>query len=455
MTSESCLAIVLGAGLGTRMKSSLPKVMHEIGNLPLIGHVVRAVQAAGSEELAVVIGPEMPEVETTVRSLSPGAQCFVQHDRLGTAHAVKAAEAAYQGSECGHVLVLFGDTPLVTPASFVALREELAKGADVVVLGFEAADPHGYGRLLTKGNQLVSIREEKDATDEERRVSLCNAGIMGFRREALAELVDLIENKNAKGEYYLTDAVEIAASKGLKVRFSVAPESEVQGINTRAQLAACDAVFQERMRQQAMADGVTLLAPDTVYFSWDTAVAQDVVVEPHVVFGPGVRIETGVRIKAFSHFEKAHVERNATVGPYARLRPNAQVGVGAHIGNFVEIKNAQIEAGAKVNHLSYIGDARIGTKTNVGAGTITCNYDGYFKHHTDIGAGAFIGSDSILVAPVTIGDGALIAAGSVITENVDTNAMAFGRSRQVSKSDRAAEVRAGLEKKKAQTKQAD
>ncbi|MDD7908694.1 bifunctional UDP-N-acetylglucosamine diphosphorylase/glucosamine-1-phosphate N-acetyltransferase GlmU [Pseudovibrio exalbescens] len=448
MTGESCLAIVLAAGLGTRMKSALPKVLHEIGNFPLVGHVLKAVQAAGADEVAVVVGPDMEALEKASREIVPDAKCFVQVDRLGTAHAAKAAEGAYLESTVDHVLVLFGDTPLVTPQTFRAIRAELSAGSDLVVLGFEAADPHGYGRLITDGDKLLAIREEKDASDEERKVTLCNAGIMGFRREHFASLVNRIENNNAKGEYYLTDAVEVAHADGLKISVTTAAEAEVQGINNRAQLAACEAVFQERMRQSAMADGVTLQAPETVYFSQDTRIAPDVVVEPNVVFGPGVSVESGVRIRAFSHLERASVAKDATVGPYARLRPNAKIGEGAHIGNFVEIKNASIEQGAKVNHLSYIGDARVGAKTNVGAGTITCNYDGYFKYHTDVGNGVFVGSNSILVAPVSIGDGALVAAGSVITEDVPSQAMAFGRAQQVVKEGRASEMRARLEKEK-------
>ncbi len=448
MSNSSCLAIVLAAGLGTRMRSTLPKVMHEIGGLPLVGHVLNSVVAAGADKVAVVVGPEMPKLEEHVLARVPHASCHVQVDRLGTAHAVKAAEAAYQDTS-DHVLVLFGDTPLVTAETLHRLRERLSSGADVVVLGFEAANPFGYGRLLESDGELVAIREEKDASNDERSATLCNAGIMAFTGNALPELIAGIKNDNAKGEYYLTDAVEIARSKGMRVVSELADEKEVQGINNRAQLASCEAVFQQVQRETFMENGVTLQAPDTVYFSYDTEIGPDVVVEPNVVFGPGVHVDGGARIRAFSHLEQAHVSAEAIVGPYARLRPGAEIGEGAHVGNFVEIKNAQVEAGAKVNHLSYIGDARIGAKSNIGAGTITCNYDGYLKHHTDIGAGSFIGSDSVLVAPLKLGDGAFVAAGSVVTADVPENALAISRSQQVNKEGRATAMRKKLSAAKA------
>lgn len=451
MSKGSCLAIVLAAGLGTRMRSSLPKVLHEIGSLPLVGHVLRSVRSAGASDIAVVVGPDMPDLIAHVQAITPNATCHEQTERLGTAHAVKAAEDVY-AKQHDHVLVLFGDTPLVTPTTFQRLRDGLSKGADVVVLGFEAENPFGYGRLLQKNGELVAIREEKEASEEERSITLCNAGIMAFKGSVLADLVAQIKNDNAKGEYYLTDAVEHARDKGMRVVSELADEKEVQGINNRAQLAACEAVFQHVQRETFMENGVTLQAPETVYFSYDTEIAPDVVVEPNVVFGPGVKVASGVRIRAFSHLEKTCVSADATVGPYARLRPGAEIGEGAHIGNFVEVKNAQIEAGAKVNHLSYIGDARVGAKTNVGAGTITCNYDGYLKHHTDIGAGSFIGSNSVLVAPISIGDGAFVAAGSVLTSDVADDSLALGRSRQVEKKGLAVKMRSKLAAAKAAKK---
>ncbi|MTI16079.1 bifunctional UDP-N-acetylglucosamine diphosphorylase/glucosamine-1-phosphate N-acetyltransferase GlmU [Rhodobacteraceae bacterium RKSG542] len=445
---NSCLAIVLAAGMGTRMRSAMPKVMHEIGNLPLVGHVLNAVQGAGATSIAVVVGPDMDEVEARAKKIVPQARCFVQTDRLGTAHAVQAAEVAYM-DEHDHVLVLFGDTPLVTSDTFNRLRFRLQDGADVVVLGFEADNPFGYGRLIVENGQLNAIREEKDASDAERAVTFCNAGIMGFKGSVLKQLIDAIDNSNAKGEYYLTDAVEIARKHDMNVVAEKADEAEVQGINNREQLANCEKVFQGVMRSTMMEDGITLVDPDTVHFSYDTKIENDVVIEPNVVFGPGVVVETGARIRAFSHLEQCVVKRDATVGPYARLRPKAEIGEGAHIGNFVEIKNARIENGAKINHLSYIGDARVGEKTNVGAGTITCNYDGFLKHHTDIGAGCFVGSDSVLVAPVTVEDGAYIAAGSVVTEFVPQDALALGRARQTNKAGRGKIIRQRLAAAKA------
>lgn len=441
MTSRSCLSIVLAAGLGTRMRSDLPKVMHPIGNLPLIGHVLKALKSADADRIAVVVGPQMDDLESLVHQLAPGATCHAQVDRLGTAHAALAARPAME-TPADDVLVLFGDTPLVTPGAIGTVRAALTEGADVAVLGFEAADPFGYGRLLVTDGKLSAIREEKDATAEEKKVSFCNSGIMGFRGEHVLPLLDAIGNDNAKSEYYLTDAVEIANSRKLTVVAVAADEEEVQGINTRAQLAACEAVFQARMRRAALENGVTLQAPYTVFFSHDTAIESDVTIEPNVVFGPGVNVASGARIRAFSHLEGASVGPGSTVGPYARLRPGANLVSGAHIGNFVEIKNAEIGPGAKVNHLTYVGDASIGAASNIGAGTITCNYDGFGKHQTVIGEGTFVGSNSTLVAPVTLGDGVYIAAGSVVTEDAETDTLVIGRGRQVAKPGRAAELRA-------------
>lgn len=448
MAEGSCLSIVLAAGLGTRMKSDLPKVMHQVGNLPMVGHVLKTLRAADVERIAVVVGPDMADVEAVVRATAPDAECMVQAERLGTAHAARAAEPAYQ-TPADTVLVLFGDTPLVTAQTIRRIRDRLSAGADIVVLGFEAADPFGYGRLLMDGERLVAIREEKDASAEERRVTFCNSGIMGFNGARFADLLSRIGNANAKGEFYLTDAAEIAGTLGLTVVAETAPEDEVQGINTRAQLAQVEAVFQRRARLAAMENGATLTAPESVFFSHDTRLGRDVVVEPNVVFGPGVTVADRVTIRAFSHLEGTSVAEGAIIGPYARLRPGAAIGDDAHIGNFVEIKNAVIDRGAKVNHLTYIGDADVGARTNIGAGTITCNYDGVLKHRTRIGAGCFIGSHATLVAPVTIGDGAYVAAGSVITEPVGDDALVLGRARQTEKPGRAAEIRARLARAKA------
>jgi len=440
MPSRSCLSIVLAAGLGTRMRSALPKVLHEIGGLPLVGHVLKTLETAGVDRVATVVGPDMQKLEEIVSGLVPGSKCFVQTDRLGTAHAALAARPA-MGQEADDVLVLFGDTPLVTSETIGQVRGQLASGADVVVVGFEAEDPHGYGRLLMDGDKLLAIREEKDASSDEKLVRFCNSGIMGFSGKIAEKVIAAIGNENAKQEYYLTDAVEIASSQGLTVRAVTATEDEVQGINTRAQLARCEAVFQNRMRKRAMDEGVTLQAPGTVHFSHDTVLAEDVVVEPHVVFGPGVKVQTGARIRAFSHLEGAKVGAGSTVGPYARLRPGASLSPETHIGNFVEIKNATIGHGAKVNHLSYIGDASVGSSSNIGAGTITCNYDGFSKHRTEIGANSFVGSNSTLVAPVSLGQGTYVGAGSTVTESTPSDALVIGRGRQVVKEGRAKSLR--------------
>ncbi|POF30092.1 bifunctional UDP-N-acetylglucosamine pyrophosphorylase/glucosamine-1-phosphate N-acetyltransferase [Roseibium marinum] len=429
------------------MKSGLPKVMHEIGGLPMVGHVLKALKTAGSERITVVIGPEASALETFVYEQAPNARCYVQHERLGTAHAVLAARPSLE-FDADDVLVLFGDTPLVTPETVGKVRQALAEGADLAVLGFETGNPFGYGRLLTENGRLVAIREEKDASEEERGITFCNSGIMGFNGPNVLSLLDAIGNGNAKSEFYLTDAVEIANARGLNVVSVTGSQTETQGINTRAQLASCEADFQDRMRRAAMDNGCTLLAPQTVFFSHDTKLDADVIVEQNVVFGPGVKVAGGARIRAFSHLEGAVVGSRSVVGPYARLRPGAVLGTDTRIGNFVEVKNATFGAGAKANHLSYIGDASVGSKSNIGAGTITCNYDGFLKHRTEIGAGSFVGSNSTLVAPIKLGNGAFVAAGSVITDDVSHDALAFGRSRQVVKEGKAKALRTRLKAEK-------
>lgn len=449
MTLRSCHSVVLAAGLGTRMKSDLPKVMHEIGGLPLVGHVLKGLSEAGSDRVSVVTGPGMPDLEALVAKLAPSAECFVQENRLGTAHAALAASSALEIAS-DDVLVLFGDTPLVTSETIGKVRAALAGGADLVVLGFETETPFGYGRLLMDNGQLMAIREEKDASEDERSITFCNSGIMGFSGQHALDVMRAIGNDNAKREYYLTDAVEVANERGLKVVAVAGSEVETQGINTRAQLASCEADFQARKREEVLNCGVTLLAPETVFFSHDTFVEADVIIEQNVVFGPGVELNSGARIRAFSHLEGARVEKGAVVGPYARLRPGTVLGEGVRVGNFVEAKNATFGNGAKANHLSYVGDASIGAKSNIGAGTITCNYDGYLKHRTEIGAGSFVGSNSTLVAPVALGDGAFVAAGSVITRDVAGDAMAFGRSRQQAKDGMAKTLREKLQKAKDQ-----
>jgi len=432
MTSRTCLAIVLAAGEGTRMRSSMPKVLHAIGGRALIDHVVTAAMQAGGAEISVVVGPDHGAVEKEAKRVAPQAAIFQQRERLGTAHAVLSARTAIaQGAD--DVLVMFGDTPLIRSETLAALRYALAKGAAVAVLGFTPADPKGYGRLVMKGGDLVAIREEKDASAEERAITFCNGGLMALAGAHALTILDRIGNANAKGEYYLTDAVAIARDMGLKTAAIETSEDDVRGINTKAQLAEAEAVLQKRLRTAALEAGVTLVAPETVFLSADTKLGKDVVIEPNVVFGPGVTVEDGAVIRAFSHLEGAHVGKGARIGPFARLRPGAALGTDVHIGNFVEVKAATIEDGAKANHLAYIGDARVGAGSNIGAGTITCNYDGVAKHRTDIGKGTFIGSNSSLVAPVKIGDGAYVGSGSVVTQDVPPDSLAIGRAKQTVK----------------------
>jgi bifunctional UDP-N-acetylglucosamine pyrophosphorylase/glucosamine-1-phosphate N-acetyltransferase len=443
---RTCLAIVLAAGEGKRMKSSRPKVLHEVGGRSMLAHVLANLGEAGADAVAVVVGPGRDDVAEAARKASPGAEIFVQTERLGTAHAVLAARSALARSY-DDVLVLFADTPLVTPATLAGLRRALHDGAALAALGFEPDDPAGYGRLLIEDGRLVAIREHKDATDAERKVGLCNAGLMALAGAQALALLDSIRNSNVQGEYYLTDAVEAARAAGLKTVHVLADKGEVMGVNDRVQLAAAEAIFQERMRDAAMRDGATLTAPDTVFFSFDTRLGRDVLVEPHVVFLPGCLVEDGAVIHAFTHLEGATVRAGATAGPYARLRPKADLGPKSKVGNFVEIKAAQIGAGAKISHLSYIGDASVGAGANIGAGTITCNYDGFNKARTDIGEGAFIGSNSALVAPVRIGAGAYVGSGSVITRDVAPDALALARGAQVEKPDWAARFRAVQERR--------
>jgi len=429
MSGRTCLAIVLAAGEGTRMKSARPKMLHAVAGRSLLGHVLAAT---GNTAKAVVVGPEHDDVSAEARLFAPESQVFVQAERRGTAHAVLTAKAAIeQGAD--DILVIFGDTPLIRPQTLEKLRGALAQGAAVAVLGFRPADPTGYGRLVTQGDELLSIVEHADASEQERSIALCNGGLMAFAGKSALAILQKIGNANRKNEFYLTDAVKIARDMKLKAVALEVTEDEVSGINTKAQLAATEATMQQRLRQTALDAGVTLVSPETVHFAADTKLGRDVTVEPYVVFGPGVTVEDGATIRSFSHLAGAHVGRNAIVGPYARLRPGAKLEEGVHIGNFVEVKEALIEAGAKANHLSYIGDARVGAGANIGAGTITCNYDGAAKHRTDIGKGAFIGSNSALVAPVKIGDGAYVGSGSVITKDVPADALALERSPQTVK----------------------
>jgi bifunctional UDP-N-acetylglucosamine pyrophosphorylase/glucosamine-1-phosphate N-acetyltransferase len=419
--------IVLAAGKGTRMKSALPKVMHRAAGRSLLGHVLHAARGLAPAEAVVVVGPGMEAVAAEARGVFPQVRTAIQEDRLGTAHAVSMAKPAL-ASFSGTVLVLYGDVPLIGAESLAKLAQ-LAGRSGMAVLGFEAENPHGYGRLIRDaGGDVAAIREELDASSEERKINLCNSGIIAVSSERLWPLLAKVGNGNAKGEYYLTDLVELAAAEGIACGLAICPEAEVAGVNDRTQLAAIEATLQDAYRRRHMLNGATLTAPETVFFSADTVIGQDVVIGPHVVIGPGVSVADGAEILAFSHLEGAHVGAGARIGPYARLRPGAEIGADAHIGNFVEVKKAVIGQGAKANHLSYIGDARVGAGSNIGAGTITCNYDGYEKHLTDIGQNVFVGSNTALVAPVKVGDGANIAAGSVVTRNVPADALAIGRA---------------------------
>jgi len=447
-TDRRALAVVLAAGEGTRMASRRPKVLHQVAGRSMLAHVLAAVAAAGVDRAAVVVGAGREDVAAEARRSHPAASAHVQERQLGTAHAVLAArEAIARG--CDDLIVLFADTPLVSPATIAALREGLAGGAAVAVLAFEAENPFGYGRVLRDpAGRVAAIREEKDASEEERRVALCNAGLMAIDGARALALLEGVGSANAQGEFYLTDIVERAVGQGLEARVVLAPEEEVLGVNDRVQLARAERIAQQRLRRAAMLAGATFIAPETVFLSFDTQIGRDVTIEPHVVIGPGVSIADGAVIHAFSHLEGASVGEGAQIGPYARLRPGARLSAAAKIGNFVEIKSAEIGEGAKVNHLSYIGDAVIGARSNIGAGVITCNYDGFLKYRTVIGENAFIGSNSALVAPVAIGAGAYVGSGSVITKDVTADALAVGRGRQIEKAGWAAALRERRKEKK-------
>ncbi len=443
-TTDKACAVILAAGLGTRMKSARPKAAHPIAGRPMLRHLIDAAERVFST-VVVVVGPGMDEL---ARMAAPHATA-TQHDRLGTAHAALCAGDAF-GS--GEVAILFADNPLIRPDT---LRRLLAArrsaGAGLALMAMRPADAARYGRLVVAdgpdGPAVQRIVEWADATPTERAIDLCNAGALCGPADRLLAWLREIRPDNSKGEYYLTDLVGLAVRDGARVVAVEAEEAELRGINSRAELAAAESVVQQRLRLAAMEGGATLTAPETVFLAHDTVLGPDTVVGPHVVFGPGVRVDGPAEIRAFSHLEGCHVQAGAVVGPYARLRPGTVVGQGAHVGNFVELKAATLGAGAKANHLSYLGDAEIGAGTNIGAGTITCNYDGAHKHRTTIGERVFVGSDSVLVAPVTLADGAFVAAGSVITQDVPEDAMAFGRARQTVVPGRAAAFRATTGKK--------
>ncbi len=429
MPDTPVAALILAAGLGTRMKSDRPKVMHPLAGRPMVSHLLGTVDALTPDRVAVVVGPGMDEVATAV---APHPTC-IQHDRLGTGDAVKAAKDELEGFT-GPVLVLYGDTPLVKIETMQAAAEACANGAAVVVVGFRPAKAGDYGRLVTDDSgALLEIVEAKDATEEQLEIGLCNSGLMAISGEHLFAMLDEIGTDNAKGEYYLTDIVAIARGRGLDTAVVEASDAELMGINSRGELAVAEAVVQFELRARAMAGGATLVDPSTVWLSHDTELGRDVTVHPNVVFGTGVTVGDDVEIKSYSHLEGAMVAADAVIGPFARLRPGADIRAGARVGNFVEIKAAVLGEGAKANHLSYIGDATVGAEANIGAGTITCNYDGFDKFQTVIGANAFIGSNTALVAPVTVGDGAIVAAGSTISRDVEADALAIERAPQADK----------------------
>src|SRR5258708_533992 len=429
MSKRTCLAIVLAAGEGTRMRSAKPKVLHAVAGRSLLAHVLAAVRGAGTERAAVVIGPDAQAVADATRRVLPSADVFVQHERRGTAARVRAARGAIEEG-FDDILVIFGDTPLISAETLNRLRGASAAGASIAVLGFRPADPTGYGRLITNGHRLVAIREHRDASDLERTINLCNGGLMALRGECALDILHRIRDDNTKREFYLTDAVTVAEHMALEAVALETSEDEVRGINTKAQLAEAEDVMQWRLRDAAMAAGVTLVAPETVFLCADTKLGRDVVIEPNVVFGPGVTVDDEAVIHAFSHLEGAHVGKGASVGPFARLRPGARLGAKSRIGNFVEVKGSEFGDGAKANHLAYIGDAKVGAGANIGAGTIFCNYDGKNKHRTEVGAGAFIGSNSAPVSPGRSRDAPPVGPGEGITHEGPGRAPARRRGRQ-------------------------
>ncbi len=449
MVKTSLTTLILAAGEGTRMRSSRPKVMHELAGLPLLAHVLKAALEAQTASLGVVIGPHHDEVRALAAKFAPKAILAVQKDRRGTAHAALQAESLLKKAK-GDLIIVYGDTPLLRPETFSLLREKLRAGADVVIGAFETKMPFGYGRILCKNNRVYDIREDKDASEKEKRITLVNGGVMGFRAEIAYGLIKSVGNKNRAKEFYLTETVALAHEKGLRVDIALIPEEDTLGINTRAQLAQAEQVMQRRLREKAMADGVTLAAPETVIFSADTIIGEDTVIAPYVVLGPGVKIGKGVQIMSFTHLEGVEVHDNARIGPFARLRPGSVIGEGVRIGNFVEINRSRLGEHVSANHLTYIGDADVGAGTNIGAGTITCNFDGAAKFKTKIGKDVFIGSNATLVAPLDIGSEVLIAAGSTVTKDIPAGHLVFGRVKeQVSLSGRGAQkVRAN---KKART----
>ena len=433
MTAKA--AIILAAGQGTRMKSSLPKVMHPIGGRPMVDWSIALAETIGCEKIIVVTSPAGKQVQDHVREKLGEAAIAVQDPPQGTGHAVRCAESALAGFS-GDIVVLYGDTPLIPQSAVQALFEAVETSAGVGVLGFRAADPGAYGRLIqNESGGLEAIVEAKDATSDQLKIDLCNSGVLSAPAVKLFDWLSKVKNENAKGEYYLTDVVALARADGADCAVVECDEADVMGVNSRVELAVAETAFQTRRRSELLDEGVTMTDPASVYFCHDTHIENDVLIEPNVVFGPGVSVQTGAVIRAFSHLEGAVVGSGSVVGPYARLRPGAVLGQGVKVGNFVEVKNVEMADGAKANHLSYLGDGSVGANANIGAGTIFCNYDGFLKYRTEVGEGAFVGSNSALVAPVKIGDGAMIGSGSVITKDVDAGALAVARGRQMQKTD--------------------
>ncbi len=443
----SIAVVILAAGKGTRMQSDLPKVLHPLAQVPILAHAIRSARFSDPEKMVIVAGHGFSQVAKAALEFAPDAIVVEQAEQLGTGHAVAQAKSALEDFD-SDVIVLYGDTPFISEDTIAAIQSA-RRSSDLVVLGFDAADPARYGRLVTQGDVLDRIVEFKDATPEERAITLCNSGVMAAKATDLFSWIAQVGTSNASGEYYLTDCVGIARSAGKTATVVRCDEAETLGINSRAELASAEAAFQSRMRCEMLDTGITLYAPDTVFFAYDTVIGRDCIIEQNVVFGPDVTIESGATIRAFSHLEGCHVSRDAVVGPYARLRPGAELSDGVKIGNFVEVKNALIGEGSKVNHLSYIGDAEIGKGSNIGAGTITCNYDGVFKHRTTIGDNVFVGSNTMLVAPVTLGDHSMTASGSVITKDVPASDLAIARAEQVNKTGLAVKLFDMLKMRKA------
>ena len=439
-------AVILAAGKGTRMNSDLPKALHKVAHASLLEHTLRSCAPLKPEKTILVVGHEAEQVRKAAKAIDPEIEVVMQNEQLGTGHALAQASEALAGFE-GDIVVLYADTPFISAATMSAIKKKRHR-SDLVVLGFHAQDPAKYGRLVTEGEDLTRIVEFKDANETERAITLCNSGVMAGPAALLLSLVAQLKNDNASGEYYLTDCIALAKDQGHSAQVVICEESETLGVNSRHDLAQAEAIFQDRMRAYFLEAGVNMFAPETVYFSHDTVIGRDAVIEQNVIFAPNCTVESGAIIRAFSHLEGAHVSRGAVVGPYARLRPGAEISEEGKIGNFVEIKNAQIGEGAKVNHLSYVGDATVGQGANIGAGAVTCNYDGVMKHHTDIGENAFIGSSTMMVAPVTIGKNAMTASGSVITKNVPDDALALGRADQNNKLGMARKLMELLKKRK-------